>query len=240
MKLKDQKPDKQLNFSQTNAFYKFNINERYKKYEMTCQEIQQTFNKEIKVKPKLQYFNGLLKREYQIEKKDVNCKKLNEDYTRHKILNYYHEYLLNYLLHPKFDFNNLNKNDKFKIHYYYYEYLNKFNELSDKIIKSNQSYFITGPGGSGKRTLLKQIQSILTTQDKKHITLCPTNLAALLVGGMTIHKFSTKLKNQSQVESLDLDYIFIDELSMLGEVFYKFLMTIKKIRPDIKFIISGD
>ncbi len=57
---------------------------------------------------------------------------------------------------------------------------------------------------------------------------------------MTIHKFSTKLKKQSQVESLDLDYMFIDEVSMLGEVFYKFLMMIKKIRPDIKFIISGD
>ena len=118
--------------------------------------------------------------------------------------------------------------------------MNKFNELSDTIIKSNQSYFITGPGGSGKTTLLKQIQSILTKQDKKHITLCPTNLAALLVDGITIHKFSTKLKKQSQVQSLDLDYIFIDEVSMIGEVFYKFLMTIKKIRPDIKFIISGD
>jgi hypothetical protein len=27
---------------------------------------------------------------------------------------------------------------------------------------------------------------------------------------------------------------------MLGEVFYKFLMMIKKVRTDIKFIISGD
>ncbi len=78
--------------------------------------------------------------------------------------------------------------------------MNKFNELSDKIIKSNQSYFITGPGGSGKTTLLKQIQSRLTQQDKKHITLCPTNLAALLLGGITIHKFSTKLKKHSQIE----------------------------------------
>jgi ATP-dependent exoDNAse (exonuclease V) alpha subunit len=88
---------------------------------------------------------------------------------------------------------------------------------------------------------LKQIQSILRKQDKKHITLCPTNLAALLVGGITIHKFSTKLNKHSQIEKKkDLDYIFIDEVSMLGKVFYKFLMTIKKIRPDSEFIISGD
>ncbi len=53
---------------------------------------------------------------------------------------------------------------------------------------SNQSYFITGPGGSGKTTLLKQIQSVLTKQDKKYITLFLTNQAALLVGGMTMSK----------------------------------------------------
>ena len=37
---------------------------------------------------------------------------------------------------------------------------NDFKPLVDKIMKSNQSYFITGPGGSGKTSLLKQIQSI--------------------------------------------------------------------------------
>jgi ATP-dependent exoDNAse (exonuclease V) alpha subunit len=143
---------------------------------------------------------------------------------------------------PRFNFNNLVKNDKRLINNYYYEYLNKFNELSDKIINSNQSFFTTGPGGSGKSSLLKQLQDVLTKRDKKHITLCPTNLAALLIGGITIHKFSTKLKKDSQIENkLDLEYIFLDdEVSMLGEVFYKFWMTIKKIRPDIKFIISGD
>jgi hypothetical protein len=46
----------------------------------------------------------------------------------------------------KIYFNNLDDNDRLVINNYYYEYLNKFNELSDKIIKSNQSYFITGPG----------------------------------------------------------------------------------------------
>jgi primosomal protein N' len=43
---------------------------------------------------------------------------------------------------------------------------NDFKPLVDKIMKSDQSYFITGPGGSGKTTLLKQLQSELTKQDK--------------------------------------------------------------------------
>jgi hypothetical protein len=47
------------------------------------------------------------------------------------------------------------------------------------------------------------------------MSLCPTNLAALLVGGMTIHKFSARLKKSSNVKNLDLDYIFIDEVSMM-------------------------
>jgi energy-coupling factor transporter ATP-binding protein EcfA2 len=117
---------------------------------------------------------------------------------------------------------------------------NDFKPLVDKIMKSEQSYFITGPGGSGKTTLLKQLQDVLTKQNKIYITLCPTNLAALLVGGMTIHKFAAKLKKQAQIHTLDLDYIFVDEVSMLGKVFYKFLMMIKQHRPNIKFIISGD
>ncbi len=58
-----------------------------------------------------------------------------------------------------------------------------------------------------------------TKRNKKHITLCLTNLAAFLGGGMTIHTFSTKLKKQSQIKTKYLDYIFIDEVSMLGEVF---------------------
>ncbi len=117
---------------------------------------------------------------------------------------------------------------------------NDFKPLVDKIMKSEQSSFISGPGGSGKTTLLKQLQGALTKQDKKYITLCRTNLAALLVGGMTIHRFAAKLKKQAQIQILDLDYIFVDEVSMLGEVFYKFLMMIKQHKPNIKFIISGD
>ncbi len=41
---------KELNTSQ-NTFYKFDTNERYSKYKMKCQELQQALNKEIKIKP---------------------------------------------------------------------------------------------------------------------------------------------------------------------------------------------
>ena len=39
---------------------------------------------------------------------------------------------------------------------------------------------------------------------------------------------------------MDIEYIFIDEISMVREVFYKFLLMIKKMKPNIKFIVSGD
>ena len=39
----------------------------------------------------------------------LNFGKLNEDYNRHRILNYYYEYLLQ---RPRFDFKNINKNDR--------------------------------------------------------------------------------------------------------------------------------
>jgi adenylylsulfate kinase-like enzyme len=65
---------------------------------------------------------------------------------------------------------------------------NYFKPLVEKIMKSEPSCFITGPSWSGKTTLLKQMQDVLTKQDKKYITLCPTNLAALLVGGPRTHR----------------------------------------------------
>jgi ABC-type lipoprotein export system ATPase subunit len=65
-------------------------------------------------------------------------------------------------------------------------------------MNSYKSYIITGSGGSGKALLLKLLQAELRNQDKDSITLCPANLAALLVGGMTIDKYSTNLKNNHE------------------------------------------
>ena len=36
------------------------------------------------------------------------------------------------------------------------------------------------------------------------------------------------------------DYIFIDEISMVQEIYYKFLNYLKRANPNIKFMIAGD
>jgi hypothetical protein len=187
-------------------------------------------NKIVPTKTKLKYLIQMQELKDTIE---INSDKL----TRQKILNYYYESLLP---RPRFDFKNLTKNDRHIINNYYFDYFDIFNKLSDKIMDSKQSWFITGPGGSGKTTLIKDLQRKMDGKKLKYMSLCPTNLAALLVDGMTIHKFSARLKKSSNIKNLDLDYIFIDEVSMMQEVFYKFLMMIKKIKPEIKYIISGD
>jgi DNA replication protein DnaC len=93
----------------------------------------------------------------------------------------------------------VSKESRHKILNYYYNYLNKFNDLADNIIKSDQSYLLNGPGGVGKSSLIKDIQRRLTEQGKKNVSLAPTNLAILIINGMTIHKFSSKLKKQSLI-----------------------------------------
>ena len=34
--------------------------------------------------------------------------------------------------------------------------------------------------------------------------------------------------------------LICDEMSMTPEVFYKFFITLKRVRPDLQFIMAGD
>lgn len=117
---------------------------------------------------------------------------------------------------------------------------NDFNPLVGKVINGNSSYFVTGPAGCGKTHLLNQLKDKLVEINKSYICLTPTNLSALLLNGKTIHKFVTKIKKMESIYNLKYDYIFVDEISMVKECFYKFLLTIKMIKKNINFIISGD
>ena len=79
--------------------------------------------------------------------------------------------------------------------------------------------------------------------EKNLLRLAPTNVSALFINGTTLDRFKNSFVNGSksiQKKYGNLKYIFVDEISMVKEKFYRLLLTIKHARPDIKFIISGD
>lgn len=101
----------------------------------------------------------------------------------------------------------------------------EFQEIVDSIENTHESVFITGKAGTGKSTLLKYIKK---RTKKKFVVLAPTGVAALNVGGQTIHsffRFPPKLlfekdiviqwKNTAQLFAR-LEMVIIDEVSMVS------------------------
>ena len=82
--------------------------------------------------------------------------------------------------------------------------------------------------------LMKTIEDL----GRSYMGLATTNKAARIINGKTIHMFAATCTSK-YIKELKADYIFIDEVSMMCEKFYKFFIMLKKMRPDIKFIIAG-
>ena len=94
----------------------------------------------------------------------------------------------------------------------------------DLVAYTNTSLFITGKAGTGKTTFIKGIREIV---DKNFLVLAPTGIAAMNVGGQTIHSFfglpfeAIRPKTEIAVsrEKRDVlkhtDTIIIDEASMV-------------------------
>jgi len=101
-------------------------------------------------------------------------------------------------------------------------------DLFEKIESSNQSFFITGKAGTGKSTFVH----FFTQKTKKQVLLTAfTGIAAINVGGVTLHSFFrfpfrallpndediTLFKEQDKKRKIieEIDTIIIDEVSML-------------------------
>ena len=94
----------------------------------------------------------------------------------------------------------------------------------DLVKKTNKSLFITGKAGTGKTTFIKLIQKEI---DKNFLLLAPTGIAAVNVGGQTMHSFfgfpmqaigpHTEIKLSQDNEALlrEVDTIIVDEASMV-------------------------
>ncbi len=97
-----------------------------------------------------------------------------------------------------------------------------FQYALDAIEKEGKNLFITGRAGTGKSTLLQLFRN---TTRKKTVVLAPTGIAALNVGGQTIHSFfgfppkwiprSDIKKRRDRRLFQNLEVLVIDEISMV-------------------------
>lgn len=101
----------------------------------------------------------------------------------------------------------------------------KFKHVLDLLEDSTEHLFITGRAGTGKSTLLTHFHK---TTHKPHVVLAPTGVAAVNIGGATIHSFfgfkpnitldkAWSLGGKTKKTKLyqNLDSIIIDEISMV-------------------------
>ena len=99
-------------------------------------------------------------------------------------------------------------------------------ETEDRIIKRNNEL-----KELEKEIEEQKLREVDADKIKSFVSLAPTNLAALIIDGITIHKFCCVCKSYDILKAMNFKYIFVDEVSMLQERFYKFLLMIKKLKP---------
>lgn len=113
---------------------------------------------------------------------------------------------------------------------------------------TKQSVFLTGKAGSGKSTFLKYIRD---NTRKKYVVLAPTGIAAVNVGGVTLHSFfriplkpllpddpdfavsrlRSRLRYPKDLQKIikQLDLIIIDEISMVRADIIDFIDKVLRV-----------
>lgn len=125
-------------------------------------------------------------------------------------------------------------------------------------IQSGENLLILGSAGTGKSTFLKWLRHQL--KDKNHAVLAPTGMAALQIGGQTIHSFfglkpqlldgtpASWHKPRNPKIFQNLKFIIIDEISMVrADVFSTIDSFLRRNGPTprqpfggIQLILMGD
>eukprot|EP00941_MAST-03F_sp_MAST-3F-sp1_P004328 g4328.t1 len=119
---------------------------------------------------------------------------------------------------------------------------------------SGKNVFLSGGGGVGKSFVTKEIIRRFESFKRNFIVCAPTGIAALHVGGRTIHNVSgigvpTEVNDffrmfNKKDELRRVETIIIDEISMIsGEFFDNFIATLKCVLDSEElpqFILCGD
>ena len=124
----------------------------------------------------------------------------------------------------------------------------EFQDVWNLVQNTHQSVFLTGKAGTGKSTFLKYI---CANTHKVHVVLAPTGIAAVNVGGQTLHSFfkipfkpllpndpeftpsrirKTLRYPKDKVQLIKkLDLIIIDEISMVRADIIDFIDKVLRI-----------
>jgi ATP-dependent DNA helicase PIF1 len=123
--------------------------------------------------------------------------------------------------------------------------LNEEQEYAFELLKLRKNVFITGPGGTGKTTLINKFRQYCVLNDIRIAMTSTTGVSALLINGTTIHSFGgiktgdvtikDVLKNKFAVNNWRyIQVLVIDEMSMLKPEIFELLDGIaKKVRNNI-------
>lgn len=131
--------------------------------------------------------------------------------------------------------------------------MSAYEKAKKALFHSDRNLFITGPGGTGKTTLLREY---INATDQKLILCAATGTAAVNIGGETIHRifgvpvpaYGAKVteKQKKNIRMLaTADAVIIDEISMCRNDVFAFLYKVlKKAEKEkgspIRLIVSGD
>ena len=123
------------------------------------------------------------------------------------------------------------------------EYRGSAEDKAKEMITSRKSFHLDGQAGTGKTYLGNCLIAELIKQGKKHLAFSPTNKGARLIKGQTIHSLFYKYNSNKSIFKTMLkyiDYVFIDEVSMMVEKFYQLFIMAKRLFPQLIFIVIGD
>lgn len=129
--------------------------------------------------------------------------------------------------------------------------LTRDQELAKKAVKSGKNVFISGAAGVGKSYVLNQI---IADSPTNTVVCAPTGIAALNVGGVTIHRLLSLTPSSNIIGEDPFDVpeklekakrVIIDEISMCrSDLFIWFSKCLKlaekKSKSHIQLIVCGD
>ena len=114
-----------------------------------------------------------------------------------------------------------------------------------KTVLSHPVTIITGGPGTGKTTTIRGVVKLLEDLEKKVVLAAPTGKAAKRLADLsereatTLHRLMGYTHGKGyRNKNIDIDFIIIDEASMLEQVMFNHLLN--ALKPDTRIVLVGD